>query len=342
MQRLTLILSDLYLPEEAAAHSPLPRPMPLPALDGLLRFAEASRRVDDWRTLAGRRARSRRRWRNCRSRRAARADSSSPLAAATAWLATPVRLEARLDHVRLMDRGLLRLEAAERTAWCAEFARAFGPEYALHDAGECGFLLSGLARTVARTVDPARLLDADIGPALPAGPAASELRRLGAEIEMWLHTAALNTAREQQRQPRIAALWLWGGGVEDSRGDAAAVAAHSASPRTVHFFGADPFIASLARATAGIGAANAATYRDIENLAGHAVVEQAPMSGPAEHALPAIEARWFAPVRAALRAGTLSVCDVIANDRWFRIRTGEHWKFWRRRVHWLKRLATPA
>jgi hypothetical protein len=340
MQRLTLILSDLYLPEEAAVHSPLPRSMHLPALDGLLRFAEAPRRIDGWR-----------RWLACELEQTALADlpiaqscargQLEPVAAATAWLATPVRLEARLDHVRLMDRGLLRLEAEERTAWCAEFARAFGPEYALHDAGECGFLLIGLARTEARTVDPARLLDADIGPALPAGPAAAELRRLGTEIEMWLHTSALNTVREQQRLPRIAALWLWGGGMEDSRGDAATVASHSASPRTVHCFGADPFMASLARAGAGIGATNA-TYRDIENLAGHAVVEQAPMSGPVEHALPSIEARWFAPARAALRAGTLSMCDVIANDRWFRIRTGEHWKFWRRQVHWLKRLATPT
>jgi len=269
-------------------------------------------------------------------------------AAATAWLATPVNLEARLDHVRLTDRGLLRLEAAERGAWCADFARAFAPDYALHDAGERGFLLSGIARTGARTVDPARLLDADIGPALPAGREASELRRLGAEIEMWLHAAALNTAREQQRQPRISALWLWGGGAEGCRDDSATVAPPTASSHAVHFFGADPFIASLARATAatlrgapGLGAASA-TYRDIENVAAHAVVEQSPMSGPAEHALPALEARWFTPLRAALGDGSLAACDVIANDRWFRLLPGGRWKFWRRRVHWLKRLATTA
>ncbi len=90
-----------------------------------------------------------------------------------------------------------------------------------------------------------------------------------------------------------------------------------------------------------VGAANA-TYRDIENLAAHAVVEQAPMSGPAEHSLPALEARWFTPVRAALRAGTLSVCDVIANDRWFRIRSGGAGNSGGGRVHWLKRLATTS
>ena len=66
------------------------------------------------------------------------------------------------------------------------------------------------------------------------------------------------------------------------------------------------------------------------------------MSGPAEHSLPSLEARWFTPARAALRAGSLAVCDVIANDRWFRIRAGGGWKFWRRRVHWLKRLTTTS
>ena len=346
MQRLTLILSDLFLPEDTDAHTPLPRPIPLPALDGLLRFADASRRIPDWRTwLAG----------ELEQLALAKLPVAQgcalgllePHAAATAWLATPVSLEARLDHVRLTDRGLLSLDAGERAAWCMEFARAFGPQYALHDVGERGFLLSGIARTDARTTDPARLLDADIGPGLPAGPAASELRRLSAEIEMWLHAAPLNAARERERQPRISALWLWGGGVEGSHHEPAVVAPQATSSRDVYFHGADPFIVSLARSRGAvrsepwIGAASA-TYRDIENLALHAVVEQAPMTGPAEQSLSSLEARWFTPLHAALSAGSLAACDVIANDRWFRIRPGGRWKFWRRRVHWLKRLATTS
>jgi hypothetical protein len=346
MQRLTLILSDLFLPEEAVALAPSSRPISLPALDGLLRFADASRRIADWRTwLAGELEQLP--LAILPVAQVCALGLLEPRAAVTCWLATPVHLEARLDHVRLTDRGLLRLDAVERTAWCLEFARAFGPEYALHDAGERGFLLSGLARTDARTVDPARLLDADIGPELPAGPAASELRRLGAEIEMWLHVAPLNAAREQRRQPRISALWLWGGGVDGSPGESAAVAPRSASPRDVHFFGADPFIASLARSVVAVRAeprvgADSATYHDIENVASHAVVEQAPMTGPAGQSLPSLEARWFTPMCTAMSAGSLATCDLIANDRWFRIRAGGGWKFWRRRVHWLKRLTTTS
>src|SRR5687767_2682998 len=109
MQRLTLILSDLFLPEEAAAHSPLTRPIPLPALDDLLRFAEVPRPIPEWRTwLAG----------ELEQMPLARLPVAQgcaqgllePIAAATAWLATPVNLEARLDHVRLTDRGLLSLD----------------------------------------------------------------------------------------------------------------------------------------------------------------------------------------------------------------------------------------
>lgn len=335
MRRLTLILSDLYLPDEAV-HSPLPRALAMPALEALMRFAETSRRIADWRSwLAGELAPGLARQPIAHACARALLDAR---AAANAWLATPVHLEARLDHVRLTERGLLRLGADERSAWCAEFGRVFGPQYTLHDAGERGFLLTGIARTETSTVDPARLLDSDIGPALPRGPEAAELRRLGAEIEMWLHGAALNMTREQARLPRLSGLWLWGGGPGGS-GDATAVAPQVEATSDLHFFGADPFIASLARAAAGNASA---TFLDIAGFAGHAVVEQTPMTGPEEQSLTALEARWFAPVRAALKDASLAECDVIANDRWFRMRTGGTWKFWRRRVHWLQRLATPT
>src|SRR4051812_47465111 len=209
MRRLTLILSDLYLPEESASVA-LPA-VDLPHLDALLRFSNRSPAAPDWRS-----------WlavyvglpgiaqlpvaQVCARQLPGAPEEGSP------WLATPVHFEARLDHVRLADRGLLRLDAQQRQALRSDFDSAFAPQFRLHDLGERGFLLSGLAKTSVPTVDPTRLLDADIGPALPGGPAAADLRRLGAEIEMWLHVAPLNALRERNRQRRISALWLWGGG----------------------------------------------------------------------------------------------------------------------------------
>src|SRR5215510_5037703 len=107
MRRLTLILSDLYLPEEAAGKASPPQTVELPGLDWLLRFAQRPRRIADWRTwLAAQLGMSK--------------FAQLPVALACelqflargigAWLATPVHLEARLDHVRLVDRGVLRIE----------------------------------------------------------------------------------------------------------------------------------------------------------------------------------------------------------------------------------------
>jgi hypothetical protein len=339
MRRLTLILSDLYLPEESVDGSALPRSLELPALDWLLRFSGGARRIPDWRSWLA-------------LELGVASFAQLPVAQACArgwpdvpendapWLASPVHLEARLDHVRLVDHGLLRIAPQERAAWCAEFSRSFGPTYALHDAGECAFLMSGIAPTALITRDPARVLDADIGPALPAGPAAAELRRLGTEIEMWLHGSALNAAREQSRQRRISALWLWGGG----RGDAFHISPSSqiAAGRLpdVRIFGADPFITSLARASKLVcqQGANLSFY-DLESGAARAVVELAPMSGSPGESLASLEGNWFTPARKALAAGTLSGCDIVANDRCFHVGSRAGWKFWRRRTNWLELLA---
>jgi hypothetical protein len=328
MRRLTLILSDLYLPEEA--RPVIAAALDLPHLDWLLRFARGSEAIRDWRTwlsadLGAERIAQRPIAQVCASGLLTEED------AGRAWLAIPVHLEARLDHVRLADRGLLRLSAAERSTCREEFARAFGPDYALHDAGECGFLLSGLAGGDVIGVDPARLLDSDIGHALPKGAASGELRRLGTEIEMWLHGAPFNAARAR----RVSALWLWGGGapaqesVEESAG---------LQPFRIH--GRDPYLLALARfarrepvtpAPPSLAALEASPVR--------VVVELAPMSGPDTEALATLDAHWFAPARAALGDGSLGALDLIANDRCFRVAPRSGWRIWRRRTSWLTQLA---
>jgi len=338
MRRITLILSDLYLPAEvgqggAARVAGLPPAVDLPHLDWLLRFARKVERIQDWRSWLssdlGVFDLERMTVAQCCAQR-----SMTPQLASHAWLATPVHLEARIDHVRLANRGLIRIPAAERESWRQEFALAFGPTYALHDAGERGFFLSGASQAKVASEDPARLLDADIGRALPTGPAAGELRRLGTEIEMWLHGAATNAAREQRRERRVTALWLWGGGV----GEAAPVPAVSAgSGETSRFFGGDPFLNAL-----GNGALNPppASFHGPDSNARRVVAEFAPMSGSPEESLPALDTNWFARIRAELRSGRLSAVDLIANDRVFHIAARAGWRIWRRRSPWLEQLAS--
>ena len=333
MRRLTLILSDLYVPSEATGTSTPPVALDLPNLDWLLRFASRAERIEDWRhwlaVEVGRSDLTRQSIAHVCARNVL--DESL---AATAWLATPVHLEARIDHVRLVDRGLLRLGADEREAWRQEFARAFGPEYALHDAGDHCFLLSGAAAVRVTSVDPSRLIDADIGQAVP-GPSAGELRRLGAEIEMWLHGAPGNAAREQRRERRISALWLWGGGLQDAGAIATAGTGPGSLPR---MFGGDPFLHAIAGPPVN---SPPVSLGELASSEGHDVVELAPMSGRKEESLSALETNWFAPAREALRRGAIHSVDLVANDRRFRVAARSGWRWWRRRSSWLAQLSRP-
>jgi hypothetical protein len=330
MRRLTLILSDLYLPEESVPGS-APRTHELPTLDWLLRVADVQR-IDDWRrwllTMVGGEL-SGLRLGTVASRGYLTSAISSDARGEGAWIATPVHLEARLDHARLVDGGLLRVKDAESERWCEEFGRVFGPTYTLHPCGDRAFLLSGIAPVATRTVDPARLLGAEIGPALP-GAEAPELRRLWTEIEMWLHGSQMNDARQRAGLRRITGFWLWGndgrsgGGKPLQRGD-------------LHFHGGDPVLRGLADGQ-GIDA-SPQDFSGLPALRPHEVVEFAPLTGDETESLPALEHNWFAPARSALAQGRLDAVQVVANDRVFTVRRRAALRFWRRRRGWLESLA---
>jgi hypothetical protein len=323
MRGLTLILSDLHLPAESVREA-LPDTLSLPSLEWLLRFSKA-RHVGDWRHWLAR---------EMGASVLVNASPASALAARIgaptdgAWFATPVSLEARLDHVRLRDRGLLRVPAGPRQKIRDEFARSFGPEMSLHEVGERGFLLVGGPQSQAITMDPARYLDSDIGPALPAAGAAGGLRRLAAEIEMWLHSLPLNDDRERSGQRRITSLWLWGGG--------SSAGFDVAGWRGVNGLrGGDPWL----RALAGEHPLSEPPASFHEVSADDRVVEFAPMSGAPGESLGSLEKNWFAPLRAALSSGKLDTLTLVANDKSFTTHARAGWRFWRSRRGWLAALA---
>lgn len=332
MRRLTLILSDLYVPEDAT-RAASPAAFDLPALEWLLRFSRPAVFCPDWRA-----------WIAAQTGQAALAHV--PVAhvaarvlgesAADAWIATPVHLEARLDHVRLADRGLLRIGADEAHRWSEAFAREFGPEVKLHPAGERGFVLTGIEAAGTRTTDPARLLDSDVAPALPHGAGAGGLRRLGAELEMWLHATPLNDERQRAGQPRISAFWFWGG--DKAHGDS--VPGSLSPPGGFNIHGADPWLMGFAHTVGASANKHASDFSALEPGVDHHVVELSPMSAPRESLLDA-ESRWFAPAKIALSEGKLALLDVIANDRWFRIGARAGWRWWRSKRGWFESLSRP-
>jgi hypothetical protein len=332
MHRLTLILSDLYLPEEAGRAATIPAARDLPNLEWMLRFAGTPERIGDWRQwlltqtapgLAGQPIAS-----ICAYQQVGDRDLDST------WLATPVALEARLDHVRLPDRGLLRLDEPQRANCREEFSRVFGPEFLLHDGGERTFFLSGLRASGAPGVEPARVLGAEIGPALPRS-GAGEMRRLWAEIEMWLQGARFNADRARTGQQRVSALWLWGAGsspastgrIEPFRGDAM-------------FYGGDPMIAALGRLGGARTDGIPPHLEQLHDAAPHVVAEFAALTGEPHELLEALDANWFATANSALLAGDIRELEVLANDRRFHIGARAHLRFWRRRHPWLARLGS--
>jgi len=333
MRRLTLILSDLYLPEEAEPGASLPATRDLPHLEWLLRFADLPERIGDWR-----------RWLLEQTPPGFNSLSVAGISAykciddadvQSTWLATPVALEARLDHVRLLDRGLLRLDESERATCSEEFSRTFGPTYQLRDGGERALFLSGLPAGAVRTIDPARLLGNEIGPSLP-GREAFELRRLWAEIEMWLHGAAFNSVRERAGRQRVSALWIWGAEPLPGGRVQEGLVADA-------YIGGDPLIAALNRmGRGGHGRARAVPMHlaEVEPEETQVVVEFATLTGASHESLEALDSNWFAPAKSALVTGDIREVDLVANDRRFRIRSRPQWKFWRRRRPWLASLGS--
>jgi hypothetical protein len=316
MRRLSLILSDFYLPEDEAREV-----VSMPNLEWLLRFANEVRPITDWRTWLA-------------SELGYKPEAIRPFAnfaaARSAWFATPVHLLAALDHVRLDARGVLTLASEERVALCAAFARTFGPQYALLDDGVRGFFLTGLAPAEVRSTDPARLLGADIATGLQSGASAGELRRLSAEIEIWLHAEPLNLARAQRSARPVSTLWLWGGGA------APAMAASKPPPNDVEFSGDDAFLAAFAR---DAGKPVRPVSRDAAELDGrsampaHLVIALVPMSGEPRLSLADADRIWLGGARRMLERG--GAVDVVANDSAIRIQGRASWRLWRRRRTWV-------
>jgi hypothetical protein len=213
VSRLVLVLGDLHgVSLRGAAQAALPR---LPQLERWLARARRESAAGGWRPWL------RSHLRNPALRSLPLASiAAAPLSATVGtrpvWLATPVHWVAGLDTVRLHPDGLVRLTWEEQQALERDFAAVFeGSGWALRATGRRELVLVGgtpQADDAVRSHDPAFWLGADPRSALPSGPGSNPLRRLGAEMEMWLHEHPVNLHRLSRGQLSASALWIWGGG----------------------------------------------------------------------------------------------------------------------------------
>lgn len=328
MSDLALILTD-FIPAPSQPEQVPPR---LAALELWLARGHHSTPGRDWRAWLARRYGGPELGALSSAALAARAAGVAESAApAGRWLATPVHYFAGLDSVHLHPLGLLHLGEEEQRTLVTQFAQLWADSpWRLHALGQRELLLSGPVLD-ADGADPALWLGEDPTPGLPRGREAGQLRRLGAELEMWLHEHPLNLARAERGLLPVTTLWPWGG---------SAVTASSSPPRSGQLHGADSVAAAVWRARGQAAAPAAAALSELGPATGDEVVLLSLVQPQGLTAtLREWEERWFAPAIAALRAGRYTTLWLWAGTHLYALRRRDLWRFWCGAQPWWERWA---
>jgi hypothetical protein len=338
VREIVIVIADLYLPRggdeatpEAAAFAAVP------GIETLGRFGVRTRLVAGWRQWLARslgRADLAEAAPACVAAALLPAAQIAPSGAVTSWIATPVQLTAGLAHVHLDPRGILRLPAADLASLCEDFSTTFGASaFSLTPLPSGELLLRTPGIEPIETSEPARCALAGVAQALPRGPAAAALRRLIAEIEIWLHGLPLNAARRRRGEPPVTALWPWGATGRIVR--AARAAAHERSLA----FGRDAWLEGLWHLQ---GSDCRALPPDLHEVLAGARAERCVLvmeaggelqragEGTLVDALSRLDARFVSPALRALRTAELSAVTLIVNDTLVRVQPHSLLKLWRR------------
>jgi hypothetical protein len=343
---IVMVIADLYLPAAAdGAQQAAAAFTDIPGLQSVARFGERRALHSGWRAwLAGRLGRT-----DltdvapaCVAGALLEGAPESPAAAATRWIASPVQLSAGLTRVHLDHRGLLSLSPEQLAVLAADFARTFGASgFSLAPLPSGDFLLSTPGILPLRTPEPARCAGGLVSEVVPASAAAAPLRRLLAEIEMWLHGHAVNEARAQRGEPPVTTLWVWGA---EGR-----VAPLRRLPREglPQAFGRDAWLAGLWHLLGGACSGFPAHLAEVLRPGNGRAVLVAQTGGQlrendhATHAqaLARLDEHFVCEALRALRHGQLAGLTVILNDTRVSVGRASRLKLWRRRTHGLKGFA---
>jgi hypothetical protein len=353
VREIVIVIRDLYLePQQAPADSRGVAPagaaagaeqVAAPGLAHLSRFGEKRAVPEGWRAWTARWLGLPQHAAHAPAAIAAAALESAPRERAV-WLATPVHLLAGLTSVHFDRRSLLRLPRAQLEALAASFRDTFrGSGFDLHPLEGGELLLCGPSAALsAATTEPARMPLTGVAAALPAGEGSAALRRLGAEIEMWLHGHPVNEARLRRGELPVGTLWIWGGGASALVPCAAGGAIADAA------FGSDAYVRGLWRLAGGEARPMpvdwAAVIGERSARRALAAVEVAELlhangSWRLAEAVAQIDRRLISPAIGALRAGELERLVLLANDRSLALRAADRWRFWRAKRTGLEGLA---
>jgi hypothetical protein len=245
-------------------------------------------------------------------------------AGAGVCIAAPVHAVVGLHRVHLHHAGILRMPAEQMWTLAEQFASQFGPQVRLHGAGS-QWLLEGACAPCARDTDPVQWLGAPLE-RQPASSAEQRLmRRLGAEIEMWLADLPLNASRRNRGQLPVNLMWMWGGGTTLARNQLPALPAVP-----VHGPADDAWLAGFAALAGGAVLPMPAAWGAMDAARSVMVLPAAMDAGQ----LAAWDADWFAPALADLRAGKIASLDLRIGPRRHRVLSGRFRRLLRRPRPW--------
>ncbi len=171
---------------------------------------------------------------------------------------------------------------------------------------------------------------------MPSGPGAARLRGWLTELQMLLHDAEANTARERAGHLPANSVWPWG---------EATAPAPATAP--VHVIADDPFARGLAR-LAGLEAEALPAAVPSEWAEGTTLLIDTAPQEPLIHgeiegwleALARLDTTWLAPLQAQLSAGAIDRIELETGDgRGFRMGRAARYRFWRRERPWYRWLA---
>ena len=266
------------------------------------------------------------------------------------WLCCdPVHLHFHQQHMILADSGSFAITLAEARSLADELERQLPELGHFHVAAADRWYLRLADPTLAdglQTRPLSLVAGRRVDHLLPETTASRALRSRLNEAQMLLHAHPVNAQREAAGALPINSLWLWGAGTLDQ---SAQSPAQSRTPSHAEAFAAvwadTPLALGLARqrgAQAHKLPADADALLAQATRGGHhlALLDALHVAVQYENgddyraALAQVDARWIAPLRAALAAGRIDRLRIEAPTAYatltWQSTRGDQWKLWRR------------
>jgi hypothetical protein len=232
------------------------------------------------------------------------------------WMrADPVHLRLGRDAPLLVPGAAFEVSREEAEALCEALNRHFSDELTLYPLAPARWCARAARELAAAAESPLEAAGDDAHRHLAAGSGGAPWHSLLTEAQMVMHSHPVNAERERRGLPALNSLWLWGAGR----------APRQVASRWRSVSADEPIALGLARLAGTAGGALAASADewlarapdDGRHLAVLDALRAAhALDDPEAYAerLRALEARWFAPLLEALRAGRIGMVSLHAPD----------------------------